>query len=874
MTIQLLEPEVNKSLDRPIKGFSVDAAIYVADTKQEVLDEQALSLGRTAKLIVFVRETSKWMIFNDAGDDYEEKDNPAANADLSNYVRKYSRADLDYVRIAYGGKYNDNKEYHPAQISQDSNGWVQEYFTESKVFKYKDKDTGTVGDKVLELNSGRVTNHKQPYFNDKKLAVEHTSPIFTKLQTQRTTRPDFPPASIYVDEYYNTIMQANGEFKFRYVDSEGNTTQTLQASETKWNFLAQPKFNNENLITENSDVSFQKVSITGARKDTAYNNFSIVGSSEGGDGGDGLIFKTYIRPDQNPNKDYIQYFGGTGGGNQLANTESVSTAISEDKAKGVWIGGVIKDTVNDEGNPSDQLDCGNPKHWVEFRKTSISSSYYLVRQRTAVTSSEIVIHLHAESGMTSCRFRVQNATGQAYDKTIRVGEKWRFFLHQNVYPYFELVNDGMGSGNASSDFDGEGFGVPGRTETGHGTIVQKVITGNYRNTSSEAGDLIINCRTEDGVKNFRFYYSLPHNTLASGRKVYVKVDEKAGNNKTIRPGEIWQCEVKAGLFFDDFFWQKITDGESTFVLEEDFNAKSGYSSLISGGGSTKTVTYGDNAKILKISNSTVKVEMLQGMNAEDKPHGYFKYINTKNSDVNFEWYDRSGAQVTNNVPSVCPANVVVEVFADYSLNQYVLTFSESKIISSSIADSQEPQFKKFINESTVNIDYPLNVNGEQYRPQNIVVTVLDTQNLISGLNVTVTSADSFNGYYNTVGAISIDGSGEWSADSRTNAYRLNDGTNTYCVYSDSLNGWVLIVTDLDHNNIGSITGGTPINLYNDGQLPDSYGDYTIDNNLDSVESEYFSIADADIDYHTNSGANSYFTVKFGAAKPAGLIFYK
>jgi len=85
---------------------------------------------------------------------------------------------------------------------------------------------------------------------------------------------------------------------------------------------------------------------------------------------------------------------------------------------------------------------------------------------------------------------------------------------------------------------------------------------------------------------------------------------------------------------------------------------------------------------------------------------------------------------------------------------------------------------------------------------------------------------------------------------------------------------VLIVTDLDHNNIGSITGGTPINLYNDGQLPASYGDYTIDNNLDSVESEYFSIADANIDYHTNSGANSYFTVTFGTAKPAGIIFYR
>lgn len=123
----------------------------------------------------------------------------------------------------------------------------------------------------------------------------------------------------------------------------------------------------------------------------------------------------------------------------------------------------------------------------------------------------------------------------------------------------------MQSGQTGSDYDGEGFGVPGRTETGHGVIVQTVITGNYRNTSNETGDLTINLRTDDGVNNFRFYYSMPHGTL-SARKVYVKVDEKAGLNKTIRAGEIWQCEVKAGRFFDDFFWSKVTDGESTFGL--------------------------------------------------------------------------------------------------------------------------------------------------------------------------------------------------------------------------------------------------------------------------------------------------------------------
>ncbi len=70
--------------------------------------------------------------------------------------------------------------------------------------------------------------------------------------------------------------------------------------------------------------------------------------------------------------------------------------------------------------------------------------------------------------------------------------------------------------------------------------------------------------SDNGVTNFRLYYSLPYGTLDSGRKVYVRVDEKAGNVKTIRPGEFWQCEVKAGRFFDSFFWSRVTDGTSSF----------------------------------------------------------------------------------------------------------------------------------------------------------------------------------------------------------------------------------------------------------------------------------------------------------------------
>ncbi|CAH9011644.1 hypothetical protein VP121E341_P0017 [Vibrio phage 121E34-1] len=122
--------------------------------------------------------------------------------------------------------------------------------------------------------------------------------------------------------------------------------------------------------------------------------------------------------------------------------------------------------------------------------------------------------------------------------------------------------------SGGSAYDGDGFGVPGKTLVEDGTVVQTQITGNYRNNSDKAGNLTINVRTDDGVKNWRFYYSIPRGSI-SARKVYVKVDEKAGTNKIINSGETWQCEVKAGQFFDEFFWSQVMDSASTFITPEE-----------------------------------------------------------------------------------------------------------------------------------------------------------------------------------------------------------------------------------------------------------------------------------------------------------------
>ena len=85
----------------------------------------------------------------------------------------------------------------------------------------------------------------------------------------------------------------------------------------------------------------------------------------------------------------------------------------------------------------------------------------------------------------------------------------------------------------------------------------------------------------------------------------------------------------------------------------------------------------------------MEVRLLEGMNEEENKHGYVKYINTRNDDVEFTWFDRNGNQTTgHSVPATCPANTVVEIFADYAKDQYFLTFGQSKVINTLSEDDQ------------------------------------------------------------------------------------------------------------------------------------------------------------------------------------------
>jgi len=244
--------------------------------------------------------------------------------------------------------------------------------------------------------------------------------------------------------------------------------------------------------------------------------------------------------------------------------------------------------------------------------------------------------------------------------------------------YAQQLIDESGGG---SDYYGQGLGVPEGEFVTTETMNQSQPTAIYYNAlndGSSRGNIELN--NDDGYSEF--------NVIIQGLNKFTR-EWRIGtgtpgkfSDKTIRMGETWMCRVYVDWNASsntNFFWTRIDDGTGTYITDVEFNAKTGYSRLVSGGGSTHTITYGENGSILKISNPTVKVQLLQGMSS-DNNNGYVKYINSHGADVNFEWYDRNGNQVTNNVPSVCPADTVVEIFADYEIDQYVLNFGQSKVI--------------------------------------------------------------------------------------------------------------------------------------------------------------------------------------------------
>lgn len=541
------------------------------------------------------------------------------------YVENYSRADLNYVQVAYQGKYGDDRNFYPVAINQDSNGWTFCKFTGYMNFVPRDKGTGDTGSSVLELRSDKVIHKQQPYYGEKKLAVEETDAKFTKLQTQRSGR-DFPPVSLYVDGYMNTIMEANGEFKFRYLDEDGNSTQTLQAGPSKWNFLVRPKYNNKNLTTG----------------DDVYE-----------------IINDAIEPGTGVEANSIRVARVTGYTNNYT-----SVTFTDDRVQGLKFG---------KDNSLFEIVCyANSKlAYVMIHKDNVSASI-----GRDVDDGDLVLGVN-----TSSDAKVSiGKYGQDLPTPVDDGVVAK--ISYNYYAMTMKLDNANQDANAPTQFlKSDGNITTDVSEAKRMGYAPLDLTLNQSFNGREWGHSLIRGYIKSD-KTFEANIESPYYVMAvvlSSSLTLTKQHTAGMNSGSL---VLYNNPLDASLDQNPIARIDDVNENESIVYQTQFNAKSGYSTLESGGGSTKTVTYGDNGKILKISNSTVKVEMLQGMNSDDKKHGYFKYINAKNADVAFEWYDRNGTQVTNNVPSACPADAVVEIFADYAKDQYVLTFSQSKVISS------------------------------------------------------------------------------------------------------------------------------------------------------------------------------------------------
>ena len=763
--------------------------------------------------------------------------------DLSNYVEKYSKADLSQMQLAYDGEYGDDRSFYPFTIKQDINGWTQEEFTGTKVIRHKDKDSGTLGDKVLQLSSTRIDINKQPYYGDYKLQTRTNNPIYRtysqgdiigsdnkSLTEWKAENPDYTPIE-FVDRLFNSKVLDGTNWEASITLSGETFNSTLPLGYTQFRafrtggssrcfmYLHNKESHTVMYAPYKSGVEpiFRKTAYADEIEEVVTDTLNDLISPKSPD----ELAAQYVFEDSKLEKGYLN-------GHTAINPFSYDDTYNR----------ISYDYRNESSSNARSL----------FQVLTIknkSIGYMMVKEdrlKNVLDAAGVYVPptLKSEYGVRiqSETFIRLGGTGNPPVNPTSGGKyDYRGLAIPNTNPNNGALIDPNRQSNSFFLDDGANIVTDINQANSHFRTERQLgqsplgNAGEDMNFSLKRGVIIF---SKDGDKSDAFFVedgnspwyimAVELNTTASVTEQYTTVIYKSGPDKAIASINLYPNSLAAAL-----------DGEA-LVLENKFKSKSGYNRLSSGGGSTHRIEFWENGSIFKLSNSKIEVRLLEGMHDEDgKRHGYVKYINSKGSDVNFEWYDRNGNQISNSsVPSVCPADTVVEIFANYSTDDYAINFSQSKVISSSISEAQTPSFAKFINKSTVTVDYPLDANGEQYRPVNAAVMILDTDNLISDLNITVTSSDSYDGHYNSIGVIAIDSNGEWTTQSRRNGYRLDDGTNTYCVYSDSLNSWVLVVASVDHNHIGSIVGGVPINLYNDGQLPESYGDYSIDNNLDSM----------------------------------------
>ncbi len=170
MTIDVIEEIQNGSLDRPLKGLMLENGIHIFETKQEILDQQTISLGRVKDAVIFARDIKKFLIFNETGETYEEKDIPGGQ-DLDDYakiedlLKVYISGDpatVDSIKTGTGLTWNYDAGQKELEISN-------EYALRDKVsYSSKEQSTTSTGQgKLIEfVGAGTSSAQHQHTFTD------------------------------------------------------------------------------------------------------------------------------------------------------------------------------------------------------------------------------------------------------------------------------------------------------------------------------------------------------------------------------------------------------------------------------------------------------------------------------------------------------------------------------------------------------------------------------------------------------------------------------------------------------------------------------------------------------------------------------------
>ena len=177
-------------------------------------------------------------------------------------------------------------------------------------------------------------------------------------------------------------------------------------------------------------------------------------------------------------------------------------------------------------------------------------------------------------------------------------------------------------------------------------------------------------------------------------------------------------------------------------------------------------------------------------------------------------------------------------------------------------DANAPITQYFKNESVVTVPYT------QDHPV-AEVFVLDTTKTINGSSLSLVddSTHKYSGVYNTVGSLSLT-SNKWTNYSYHNAFKHNS-ENYYVVYDFDLLSWVIVDSQLLHTTLNEdINPIEKISLQHRGQLPQSYGDYTINLSIEDLDSLEFIKAEANTRIDTDAKV---VIADFGQSKPSGKL---